>query len=212
MRFSFAGTQELRVQVENGARADVLAAADHKHLDALVQAGLAQRPVLFALNRPVLIVPASNPAKLQHFSQLPQAPRIVVGVPEVPIGAYTAQILDRADRILGPNFRSRVLARVVSRELNVKQIVAKVVLGEADAAFVYETDARAAGNKVAVLAVPDGLNPVAQYPIAILREAANQPLAQAWIDTLLSEVGRKLLREAGFRLPPPAASDAQRAR
>ncbi len=202
----FAGTQELRIQIEHGARADLIAAADGKHTAALEAAGLVERPWIFALNTPVLIVPVGNKAGLRGLEDLPRAERLVVGVPEVPIGSYTLQILDRATTAYGAKYRQQVDKNVVSRELNVRQIVAKVALGEADAAFAYATDARAFAGKVTVLPIPDRLNVVASYPAAILRQAPQPALARAWIEWLLSDAGRGVLIESGFRVPDLSAA------
>jgi molybdate transport system substrate-binding protein len=189
VRLAFAGSQELRTQLDHGARADVFAAAEARHL-----AGLAVTPRVFAHNQPVVVVPADNPARLAAFADLATAKRIVIGAPEVPIGAYTLQILDHA----GADFAARVLARVVSRELNVRQVLAKVELGEADAAVVYRTDALSAGDKVRVVAIPAELNVVAAYPVAVLPGAAEPALAQAFVDLLVSPEGQKRFAAAGF--------------
>src|SRR5262245_44556932 len=143
--FNFAGTQELRTQLEHGAPADVFAGADTKHMDALVKEFQVTAPVMFARNEPVIVVAREAADKIRALADLPSAKRIVIGVPEVPIGRYTVQILDRAGAKLGGDFSKRVEARVVSRETNVRQVLAKVSLGEADAGIVYRTDARSAG-------------------------------------------------------------------
>src|SRR5262249_25120079 len=137
VRLNLAGSQELRTQIENGAGADVFASADQKHMAALVTAKLVATPHVFARNTPVVIVPKGNPAKVGSFQELAKAKKIVIGVPEVPIGTYTLEILDKA----GADFKQKVLANVASRELNVRQVLAKVTLGEADAGIVYRTDA-----------------------------------------------------------------------
>src|SRR6267143_777143 len=142
--FAFAGSQELRTQLEHGAPADACASADWKHMQALVAARLALAPRTFARNEPFLVVPRDNPAGLRTLSDLHRASRIVVGAPEVPIGAYTLRILDAASAQYGAGFRAAVESRVVSREMNVRQVLSKVALGEADAAIVYRTDAAAA--------------------------------------------------------------------
>ncbi len=189
VRLNFAGSQELRTQIDHGAPADVFASADARHM-----AGLEVTPRGFARNEPVVVVPRDNPAGIKSFADLPKARRLVIGAAEVPIGAYTLQILDRAGRA----FRDRVLARVVSRELNVRQVLAKVVLGEADAAVVYRTDARAAGDKVEVIAIPGELNVVASYLVAALPGAGEPKLAQAFIELLLAPDGQRRLAAAGF--------------
>jgi molybdate transport system substrate-binding protein len=197
--FHLAGSQELRTQIENGAPADIFASADPKHMQALVDGKLAVTPRVFARNEPVLVVPKGNPAGIGHFSDLPKARRIVVGVPEVPIGAYTLRILEAASKRYGEDFRVKVEARVVSRELNVRQVLAKVRLGEADAAVVYRTDAATAGRDVELIAIPPEVNVVAEYPVAALTRARQPPLAAAFVDSLFSVSGREVLARFGFR-------------
>jgi molybdate transport system substrate-binding protein len=199
VRFNLAGSEELRTQIENGAPADVFASADQKHMRALVAARLAAEPRVFARNEPVLVVPKGNPAGIASLRDLPRAKRIVVGTPEVPIGAYTLRILDAAAKRYGEDFRSGVEARVVSRELNVRQVLAKVSLGEADAAVVYRTDAQAVGKSVEVISIPSELNVVAEYPIALLVRAKTRPLARQFVDLVLSPRGREVLHRFGFR-------------
>ena len=197
--FNLAGSQELRTQIENGAPADVFASADPKHMQALVAARLAADPKIFARNEPVLVVPKGNPAGIAGLSDLPRAKRIVVGVPEVPIGAYTLRILDAAAKRYGGDFRRRVEAKVVSGELNVRQVLAKVGLGEADAAIVYRTDAATAKDKVEAIAIPADVNVVAEYPIAALSRARQAALAKEFVDLVLSNAGRETLSRFGFR-------------
>ena len=193
-----AGSQELRSQLEHGAAADVFASADRKHMDALVAEGLVTTPSVFACNEPVIVVRPALAATLKTLADLPRAERIVVGAPEVPVGAYTLQILQKAAGKLGADFAKRVEAKVVSRELNVRQVLAKVVLGEADAAIVYRSDARAAAGKVQVVAIPPELNVTAEYPIAALKAAPHAELARRFIALVESPVGVSALREAGF--------------
>jgi molybdate transport system substrate-binding protein len=197
-----AGSQELRAQLEHGAAADVFAAADRGPMDALVTAGLVVAPAIFACNEPVVVVRRALAAKVKTFADLPAVERIVVGVPEVPIGAYTRRILEKAAAALGADFPRRVEAKVVSRELNVKQVLAKVVLGEADAAIVYRSDAASAGGKVEVVSIPPELNVTAEYPIAALVAAPHPELARRFIELVRSPAGAAALRESGF-LPCP---------
>jgi molybdate transport system substrate-binding protein len=142
-------------------------------------------------------------ATLKTFADLPLADRIVVGAPEVPIGAYTNRILDRAADRLGALFPARVQAKIVSRELDVRQVLAKVVLGEADAGVVYRTDAISAKGKVRVLEIPPEINVRAAYPIASLKRAPNPGLAAEFVGLVRSPSGAAALREAGF-VPCPA--------
>ena len=197
VRVNLAGSQELRTQIENGAQADVFASADQKHIATLLKAKLVTAPRVFARNTPVIIVPKGNPAKVGSFEQLPKAKKLVIGVPEVPIGTYTLQILDKA----GADFKQKVLANVVSRELNVRQVMAKVTLGEADAGIVYRTDAIAGKDKVEIIEIPAKLNVIAEYPVAVLTKAPQAAAARAFVDLLLSADGQKRLAAAGFVAP-----------
>ena len=197
--FNFAGSQELRTQVEHGARADVLASADPRTLRALAGAGLSLEPQVFARNEPVIVVPVGNPAGIDALADLPRARRLVVGAPEVPIGEYTVRILEAASRRYGPAFGAAVESRVASRELNVRQVLAKVALGEADAAIVYRTDALASRGAVEVISIPPELNVVAEYPIAVLRGAPQAGLARAFVELVLSSAGQAVLARHGFQ-------------
>lgn len=202
--FNFAGSQELRTQIEHGASVDVFASADQRHMNELFGATNVGAPTVFAKNEPVMIVPKDRAATLRAFADLPSASRVVIGVPDVPIGRYTLQILDKASKTLGSDFRSRVEARVASRELNVRQVLSKVALGEADAAIVYRTDAKAAEDRVVVVTIPPELNVITEYPIAVLEGAPHPELARAWVGLVLSEKGRQVLGNAGFVLPAPS--------
>lgn len=131
----------------------------------------------------------------------------MLGAPEVPIGRYAAQILESANKSVQPDFASRVEARVVSRELNVRQVLAKVALGEADAGIVYRTDVVGElGDAVAVLSIPSEVNVVARYPIARVTRSVHASEALAFIGTVTSEVGRAITTNAGFRAPSGANS------
>ena len=193
-----AGSQELRAQIEHGAVADIFASADQRHMNALAIEGLVGGPALFACNQPVVVVRAGLGASLKTFADLPRAERIVIGAPEVPIGAYTVQIWRNATTELRADFATHLQAKIVSRELNVRQVLAKVLLGEADAGIVYRSDAMAAKGKVALVEIPPALNVTAAYPIAALKAAPHPGLAGAFIDLVRSPAGATVLREAGF--------------
>ena len=197
-----AGSQELRTQIENGAAADVFASADLRHMAALHDAKLVGESTIFARNEPVVVTPAANPAGVAKFEDLPKAKKLVVGVDEVPIGKYTSQIFDKAGKDLGEGFAKSIAANVASRELNVRQILAKVSLGEGDAGVVYRTDAATAGDKVRVIEIPARWNVIAEYPIAVTSHAHEAELAKAWVTLVLSPSGQKILSAAGFQ--PPA--------
>jgi len=117
----------------------------------------------------------------------------------VPIGEYTVRILEAASRRYGPAFGAAVESRVASRELNVRQVLAKVALGEADAAIVYRTDALASRGAVEVISIPPELNVVAEYPIAVLRGAPQAGLARAFVELVLSSAGQAVLARHGFQ-------------
>jgi molybdate transport system substrate-binding protein len=198
VRFNFAGSQELRTQLEHGAEADVFASADQHQMQSLRDAQRVEPFRIFARNEPVLAVSEPNARHIRTFSDLPRATRIVLGAPEVPIGRYSQQILERAAQKLGAGFRSEVEARVVSHELNVRQVLAKISLGEADAGIVYRSDLPRARAGVAMLTIPSELNVVAEYPIARVTGATQPELARAFIGLVLSPAGQTRLKEAGF--------------
>jgi molybdate transport system substrate-binding protein len=198
-----AGTQELRAQIEAGAPADVLASADVRSMEALRASGRVAESFVFARSEPVLVVARDAAERVPTFEALPAAERIVLGVPEVPIGRYAIEILGRASAS-APGFRERVEARVVSRELNVRQVLAKVAMGEADAGIVYRTDARAAEG-VVVRDIPPEVNVVAEYPIATLVGAAHPHLARELVAFARGAEGRRALAEAGFLAPASEA-------
>jgi molybdate transport system substrate-binding protein len=198
VKLAFAGSQEHGTQIEHGAPADVWAAASRGVQAALARKGLVGEPRAFARNEPVVVVPKENPAGIHAFADLPRSKRLVVGSPEVPIGAYTVQILDKAAGKYGPGFRARVEAAVVSHELNVRQVLAKVTLGEADAAVVYRTDARAAKAEIEIVAIPAELNVLGDDTIAAVAASKRQALARAFIDLVLAPEGQRRLSAAGF--------------
>jgi molybdate transport system substrate-binding protein len=210
VQLNLAGSQELRTQIEQGARADLFAAADWKHMGALEKAGLVARPAVFARNEPVIVVPRANPARIKALEDLTRTRRLVIGAPEVPIGAYAVRIFDAAARKHGAAFRARLEAAVASRELNVRQVLAKVSLGEADAGIVYRTDALAARDRVEVIAIPGDLNVVAEYPIAALSASARMDLARAWIELVRSPEGQRRLTARGFLPAEPLARASSR--
>lgn len=199
VRLNFAGSQELRVQIEHGAKADIFAPADGKSMRALQDKRLVSEAWLFARNGLVVIVPAANPAKLATFVDLARAGSIVVGGPEVPVGAYTERMLLNAEKPYGAKFHEAVVAHIRSRELNVRQVLTKVSLGEADAGIVYRTDALSARDKVTAIEIPDAVNVIADYPIAVPLAAAHPDLAREWLATALGPEGQRALRIVGFR-------------
>jgi molybdate transport system substrate-binding protein len=198
VHFNFAGSQDLRVQIEQGAKADVFASADWKHMKALATQGLVAEPTVFARNLPVVVVPKNNPAKVKTFADLAKVTHLVIGAPEVPIGAYTENIFTAAEKLQGKVFAEKVRANVRSRELNVRQVLTKVAMGEGDAGIVYKTDALTMPDKVEIIDIPASINVVAEYPIAALKAAPHADLARDFVKLVLSKEGAKVLGAAGF--------------
>ena len=192
-----AGSQVLRVQLEHGAPGDVFASANAEHMQAAVAAGRVAREQPFARGGLALVVPADNPAGIESLEQLPQARRVVLGVPEVPVGRYTRALLQRADRHYGGNFRAQVDERVVSLEPNVRLVLAKVELGEADAAIVYRSDVTPA-RAVKMVPIPASLDVAAEYHVGLLVDSEHPHAAQQWVQLLGSSSGQAVLREHGF--------------
>jgi molybdate transport system substrate-binding protein len=199
VRFNFAGSQTLVSQISQGAPADVFASADNSNMEKAKAQGLVDAERMFTKNSLVLITPKSNPAGLQKYEDLTRARRVVLGVQDVPIGSYGRQSLKQANQVFGAGFSDTVLSHVVSQETDVKQIVNKIVFGEADAAFVYGTDVRGTtADKVHVIAVPDSVNVTATYPIAVVKHSAHKDQAEAFIAFILSKEGQDILHSNGF--------------
>ena len=195
-RYSFGGSDQLALQIRQGAPADVFAAASPKYTQLLYHDGLVRKPITFATNKLIVIVPKSNPAQIASVYGLRrQGVKVVIGDRGVPIGAYTRQLLDS----LG--ITDAVMRNVVSQETDVKGIVSKVALGEADAGFVYVTDARPVASKVRKILLPGWAQPLIRYEIAIVSSTPRKVGARAFIRKVTSKRGRLLLKRAGFGLP-----------
>lgn len=194
---SFAGSQTLTTQVRNGLQADVVATASTSHLQGLAAEGLVQQPRAFASNRLVLVVSEQAPAHID-LEHLGEVHRIVLGAPEVPVGGYTHRMLGAAQSVYGDAWRAQVDAHVVSREPSVRLVLAKVALGEADAAVVYATDA-AHSTRVRTVDIPSELSFPTTDLHALLLHA--NPAAQQWLDFVESPDGQTVLRRHGFGPP-----------
>jgi molybdate transport system substrate-binding protein len=194
--YQFAGSDQLAYQIEQGAPADVYAAASPKYPQKLYAEGLVEKPRVFASNEVVLIVPRANPAHIGRALDVRRTGiKLVIGQQGVPIGDYTRELLRRLG-ILGD-----AMANVVSQETDVKGITAKVALGEADAGIVYRTDARALGRSVLTLSFPSYAQPHVLYELAVVKSSRNRSAARAFVARVLGSVGRTQLARAGFRLP-----------
>jgi len=198
--FNFAGSQALQTQIEEGAPADVFASANETEMDTLVTGSFVAQdaPQVFLHNKLVVILPANNPAALEKLEDLAKPGiKLVLAAKEVPVGKYARRALDTMNGQFGNDFKNKVLVNVVSNEDNVKQIVTKVQLGEADAGIVYTSDAVAVPD-LKTIEIPTELNVTAQYPIAALIKSANADLATAFIEYVLSSDGQAVLQKWGF--------------
>ena len=202
LEFNFAGSQQLRTQLEQGAVADVFAAANTKEMNTAIQSDLviSGTPQTFARNRLAMIVPRDNPGGIADLKDLGRPGlKIVLAAASVPVGGYALTSLDKMSADFGATFSQTVIANVVSYEDSVKQVVAKVQLGEADAGIVYTSDVTpATAEKVAKIDIPDKYNVLATYPIAVLKAAPNAELAQAFMAYVLSVQGQAVLSQRGF--------------
>jgi molybdate transport system substrate-binding protein len=190
IRFNFAGSPTLVTQIENGAQADVFASADTTNMDKLRADGFtASTPVVFAHNQLEIIVAAGNPKGIQGLSDLARPGIVYISAgPTVPAGKYAAQILAKAGVTVTPK----------SLETDVKSVVGKIELGEADAGIVYVTDVKAAGSKVGGVAIPAADNVIATYPVATVKGSASPAAAVAFVAFVTSSQGQAKLEGYGF--------------
>ena len=191
--FNFAGSQALATQIQQSAPADVFASADITNMGKV--SSQVDSPKAFASNLLQIIVAKGNPKGIAGLSDLANADnKVVLAAPDVPAGKYARQALDA----------QHVNVKPVSLEDNVKAVVTKVSLGEADAGIVYVTDVTAGGDKVEGVDIPESQNVAATYPIAVVKASAHQSQAQSFMNMVLSDQGQQVLKSFGF-LPPPAS-------
>ena len=203
VQLNLAGSQQLAVQMEQGAQADVYASADTRWMDYAREHGLvADSGSVFARNRLVVIVPRSNPARIGRLQDLARrGVKLVIGAEAVPVGKYSHEMFANLGHTDGfsPDFPKRVLANVVSEEENVKAVASKVQLGEADAGVVYRSDINPSlARFVRILEIPVAANVLATYPIAVAKGARNSDDARAFIELLLSPEGQRVLQRRGL--------------
>jgi len=212
VRYNFAGSQQLVLQLQQGARADVFASADERWMQTARDGGLvAGTPAIFARNRLIVITPAANPGRVDRLQDLSRRGlKLVLAAEAVPAGKYTREALARlaAAPGFGSDYPSRVLRNVVSQEENVKGVVTKVQLGEADAGIVYVSDVTAAvRHAVRTIEIPEQYNAIATYPIAVLQGTRQPDAARAFVEFVLSAEGQAILARQGF-LPAEAQAMA----
>jgi|GEM_PF-315533 len=202
--FNFAGSQQLAQQLALGAPADVFASANAAQMDKIIRSGqvVSGTQQTFVRNRLVVIYPQDNPAQLTELKDLANpGVKLVLAAKEVPVGQYSLDVLRKASELpeFTATFSETVLANVVSYEENVRAVLSKVMLGEADAGIVYSSNISGeAAGKVIRIDIPDGLNTIAAYPIAPIKDAPNVALAQMFVDYVLSAEAQEVLSNYGF--------------
>jgi molybdate transport system substrate-binding protein len=196
--YSFGGSNTLQLQIERGAPADVFASASPAEAQTLFKEGLCTRPVTFAINRLVLLIPNSNPGDITSVYSLRSGGRkLSIGTAGVPIGAYTRQLLKRM------RLSSILSSNTVSQQTNVGQVASQVALGAADAGFVYHTDGLSVRDRTKMISLPKWAQPPVRYQICTVRRTgADTRGAAAFIKQITGKAGRGALRASGFGLPP----------
>ena len=202
--FNFAGSQQLAQQINSAAPADVFASANQTQMDAVVKGGRIDQGAskTFANNRLVVIFPKANPAGIQTLQDLAKpGVKLILADKAVPVGQYALNFLDNAakDTTFGAAYKDAVMKNVVSFEQDVKSVLAKVTLGEADAGIVYTTDAATdTAGKISQLEIPNSLNVIAVYPLAGVKDSPNLASAQSFVDFVLSADGQAIIAKYGF--------------
>lgn len=202
--FQFAGSDQLAEQILQGAPADIFASANSKQMEKVVEGGEVAQDAAqnFAHNRLVVVYPSDNPGNINSLVDLAKPDlKLVLAGSSVPVGAYSLAFLEKAAALpeYTESYSPTVLANVVSYEDNVKSVFSKVALGEADAGIVYTTDVSPeSADKVKTLEIPNELNTVASYPIAVTKRAAQPELAAAFVAYILSPEGQTILAKYGF--------------
>lgn len=197
---NFGASSALRTQLAEGAQADVAAFAAEKDLALLAEAGLVdpEAVAIFAANEIVVVVHPDSAAELASLADLTRpGVKLILAADGVPAGDYARQVIANLDASLGQGFAEGVFANVVSEEDNVRQVLAKVQLGEVDAGWVYRSDAHAA-PELRVLDIPAGAGVSARYPIVVLNQAPNPEGAHAFLQLVLSESGQRVIEQGGF--------------
>ncbi len=199
--FNFAGSQTLRTQLEQGAPADVFASANIRQMELAQQGEVVQdQAPIFIKNRLTLIVPEQNPGRVTALRDLANPGlKLALAGQHVPVGRYSRQVLRRATSDYGADFEARVLQNLVSEEHNVKQVVTKIQLGEADVGITYVSDITAQlANAVRSIPIPDAYNLIASYPIAVVHHTRQRSAAAVFIDFVRSAQGQAIMKSYNF--------------
>ena len=202
---TFGASSDLLAQIQQGAPADVFASAAEEEMDTAEKDGLVSgTPRVFVKNREVIMVPKDNPANINSLENMAKPDiKLVLAAKDVPAADYAIEILGKANKEYGPDFEQDVLSNVVSREVDVRASVNRVVVGDADATFGYASDYTPdIRDRIKVIKIPPEQNIIATYPIAALQNAINPELAKKWVDLVMSEEGQKVLEKWNFE---PAA-------
>jgi molybdate transport system substrate-binding protein len=193
--YSFGGSNSLAAQIRQGLPADVFASANVTLPDQLYSAGLVEKPILFTANTVVMIARKGNPDHLHGVYSLERRGlKIVVGAKGVPVGDYTRTVLSR----LG---LSDIVGKAVSQETDVREVLSKVALGEADVGFVYATDAKTVQGRVSAFAIPPKAQPKVNYAVAAVKSSRYLAAAEAWVKALKRRAAQAKLRAGGFLAP-----------
>ncbi|MHB1421030.1 MAG: molybdate ABC transporter substrate-binding protein [Bacillota bacterium] len=194
IRINFAGTQLLRSQIEQGLPADIIAFAGRKHLDVLTNLGLVEDSQIMARNQVVLAVSPSVTKEIKELGDLIKHHRLILASSQVPLGESSHEIVANAERIYGEGFSAKVLANVVSEEDSARQVISKLLLGEADAAMVYLSDVKSRPElSLIIIQVPDWLYHPVEYYIAPLEKGSNPEDAKAFVNFVTSSAGQEIL-------------------
>lgn len=197
---SYAGTQILQTQLQQGAPDDIFLSADRSHIQQIEREGLVRRYEKVSNDKEVVVVPRANPAGIHFFQDLGSKPvQLIIGVSSVPIGQYTREIFQRADRAYGPDFSQKAMGHVVSMETNVKQILQKVAMGDGQAGIVYVTDVTPSyRGEVHMIPIPASLNLIASNYVAVPTAAPHPQLAREFVAFMLSKQGQVVFRRDGY--------------
>ncbi|MEX0784765.1 MAG: molybdate ABC transporter substrate-binding protein [Dehalococcoidia bacterium] len=202
--FNFASSSALATQINEGAPADVFASADTNQMKVVSDKGNAGEPRVFVKNLPVVVVPKGSSAVATFADLAKPGLNLVLAAPEVPIGRYSRDIFAKASEAqsgISADFSQQALANLKSNEANVRAVLTKVQLGEADAGIVYTTDVAAAGGEVSAIDIPQQYNVIAEYPIAVIKASKERGVAEAFVEFILSPGGQEILEKHGFSAP-----------
>lgn len=202
LQLNLDSSGRLRTQIEEGVEADIFISANEKHYNILKENGFVAEGKHLLSNKVVCIVPVDNPANIESVEDLSKDCKFVTAQKEVPIGSYTLKMLDELDEKYGNNYKEKVLGNIVSEENNVKQVLSKVVLGEADAAFVYYSDVTDSNkDKLKIIDIPEDIDASASYWAALLDKSKDKENAKKLYDYLTQEEAQKIFEKNGFIRP-----------